>query len=1262
MADANFNPKAKLEIDTSNAVQQLKSLVSIVKELKESIDAQNKVNVDTSQFNEKVKAAKKGVDELDETVSSFSKSASVATKAVGQELDNLKNKANQKITFEGLSRALDKLARQIEKIVTKNINDLKNAMKEVGQESQHMATRMNNQHLSRKFGELKNTIEGVVDEIKALSHQTIDVNTDRSSAEFAKLRQQLQQLYDESQRVSNATLDVKDDQARKQLTNLIRLVQKFREEVEALSSKTINVRVTNRGFDKVIQSALRYFTLIDKTNKNILKQTSKEEKNAEKITDQTAQTSRNLERASKHYANMVLNSGKVASNSTRTTTSTQKFGGILLKGFYSMRGISSIFQEIQGFTYQISQYITNIGRTLVSTVVPAFKSMVSDAFEMASQLETSKIGFKLFFPNDNPDELTQEIKRRAVASTAFDSGQMAKYASQFATLTNGDSTLALDAIEGIADLLMASGQEVSTYLEKVVTNTIQVVSYGKATARDWREFTQKIPIFEKILKSIQPELAERMKDENAEITKEDTKYLLEAFQIVHNNSAISGVSSEYAKTFSGLKQVMKESITSTVDNIIESSGFFNEVKRWLQQSSGVADMLNKYLTPLAQKLTTFMSKFKPEDIEGIISDVIEIFKQLVKDIASDWGIKPSDINPKKVREGIKKVVQFVADFVRGWVKGVKQVIDFVKSIMQKFGINPNQVASILGFISSPWGSMVTRLLNALAGAGQLIANVISAFKGTKLASLVSSLTGKIGNFLNPTTFLAKLKTSGALTSLASKIGLVIQGAVQGALLIAAGQLGNDLVYNVTGNTHAGAAVEMIGGAAGGAAIGAGIGSIVPGIGTAIGAALGGLIGGIASAVSAGNKTRERIQQQMTELQNSLKSEYDKLLDEYIPKLTNDVKALTNQNLKSKGMAEIDWKSDAGAYASSQIEKYMRTHKASEWNTADMMKIAYEAYNYQKLRKEMDNFTETKEFRAKTGGGTFDPDHDLNRRNALADVIKAAKLLGPNYDYGTSSTMNAEGIVRDYLNGNTLSNDQVNAIIDKYNSLEQGNKTLEEQFAENISKWNAALITANEYNSNLVSLLGATNKDMTDLKTAINDLEGTIDGKKYTLDLNGNLTEKKSAAKKNTTFVPNTSPLLNSTTSGLGGITLNGSLTPVNKFLGGPLKPVYKAHGGPLGVDTVPVMAQRGEFIVRKSVADKVGLPALTALNLGDTKLAAALMGRPNNNVDGSYNRNWNTSNTDNRKSIRNIVKIINKNTASRLNSGYALANRLALGF
>ena len=104
----------------------------------------------------------------------------------------------------------------------------------------------------------------------------------------------------------------------------------------------------------------------------------------------------------------------------------------------------------------------------------------------------------------------------------------------------------------------------------------------------------------------------------------------------------------------------------------------------------------------------------------------------------------------------------------------------------------------------------------------------------------------------------------------------------------------------------------------------------------------------------------------------------------------------------------------------------------------------------------------------------------------------------------------------------------------------------------------------------------------------------------------------------------------------------------------------KFAGGPIGVDTVPVMAQRGEFVVRKSVVDKVGLPAMSALNLGDTKLASSLMGRPNT-VSDNHARTYNDTTNNNHRSVRQFIKIINKNNSGAGNSYRRLGARAALG-
>ena len=117
-----------------------------------------------------------------------------------------------------------------------------------------------------------------------------------------------------------------------------------------------------------------------------------------------------------------------------------------------------------------------------------------------------------------------------------------------------------------------------------------------------------------------------------------------------------------------------------------------------------------------------------------------------------------------------------------------------------------------------------------------------------------------------------------------------------------------------------------------------------------------------------------------------------------------------------------------------------------------------------------------------------------------------------------------------------------------------------------------------------------------------------------------------------------------------------------KVLGGEANGgiVHMASGGQArGVDTIPAMLQRGEFVVRRSAVDKVGLTALNALNTGNLDYFAKMMGRQN--IYGDYNgaRTWNSTSNDNRKSTRNYINIVNNSKGARLNRYYGLANRIS---
>lgn len=112
--------------------------------------------------------------------------------------------------------------------------------------------------------------------------------------------------------------------------------------------------------------------------------------------------------------------------------------------------------------------------------------------------------------------------------------------------------------------------------------------------------------------------------------------------------------------------------------------------------------------------------------------------------------------------------------------------------------------------------------------------------------------------------------------------------------------------------------------------------------------------------------------------------------------------------------------------------------------------------------------------------------------------------------------------------------------------------------------------------------------------------------------------------------------------------------------GGKIRPIYRATGGGTrGVDTVPAMLQPGEFVMRRSSANKVGMNVLSALNRGDLKYAyRALGGKIANSWNNS--RNWNNTVNNNQRSSRAQINIFNRNASQSVGSYYSLANRIAL--
>ena len=1316
MTESTFNPKIKLEIDASKAVNQLSKLTDNVSKLKRMIEEQSRdhVDINTDAFNRKVDDAKKNLLSLGKSLASMSKDATGATKTVGDELDKLRAKATQKITFDGLIQALDKLADRIDKIITSNINALRESLKGAARDAEHTVTTMNNQHISRTFNQLKKTIGEVREEVKGLSKNKVEIDASSATEHTKILKNEIRGVRDQ---LENKRLSFQDDKAVQQITNLIRLVAKLKEQLEGLSKKSLNVNITNEGFAQMIESVNNTWGVQNQQIKRTSYEVKKQKINFKDIHDSAKATSKQIDsfvgataKGTKNLAQMRKGLVNIKQSAVATKESGVKFSEMLLKGFYTVRGFASALEQAQMFSYQIWQNVENMGRSLINTAIPALKKLNESGFEMANSFETARIGFKLFFPNDNPDKLTKEIKQRAIANSSFDSASLAKYAGQFAPLANGDSKLALDAIEGIGDLLMASGQEVSTYLDKIVTNTIQVVTTGKATARDWREFTQKVPIFERILKSIKPELANRVNDPDAEITQGDTKYLLQALQLVHTKSSLSNVSKEYSRTFAGLKQQMQETIQTAMDGIITDSGFYDSIKDLLKEQDRMADLLNTFVKPLYVNLANVLRSLDMDKLEQIARVLFDGLKEIGK---AAFDALREITGGSDMYSIVKKGIKLIVEMIKGYIDGLKTAASWLKGLSSI--LNTKELSKTIGWLASPAGRGISQLFTAAAGIVQGIANASTLLGKTDMGKTFLKGVGKSWDITKEITADILHTKLGLDSTTIAKMGKIVgktfSVAVKGVFAYLITKAVTSAVASLSGgNTGLG----LLAGVGTGGIAGAVVGSSVLGpVGAAIGAAVGALVGGFKGATKAAEEFAKRVKQAAEEAVQKRKEAWD----EHSKPLTDQV----FKALKAAGH-EIDTNSAVGKFAYNQVREYFKNGGNS---LEEAMDIARQQFRSKLVNSKLDEYTESDEFRRLGNtGNTFKykgPDltqPQRTRRDELAKLVELYKLNGDSslYDYSDKSS---EEIVSDYFKGTPMTEEQVTALLNNEGvQLDATRQIVNWNIPDAIKTLETTIDTSlkNRATSDKKAIDGAAKTVVEGFKDALlmRDYDAFVKNnqdlmQKTTQDSwwtgerkfklmptdggepfevttkDGNLvgdedTKRKISALKDDyiRFRNNVSKQpeseyqkellkkLDNATKFLA--SLDGSLGEATdspkfdflKWFTGTIRPPRFATGGAVGVDTVPVMAQRGEFVVRKSVVDKVGLPAMSALNLGDTKLASALMGRPNT-VSDNHTRTYNDTTNNNHRSVRQFIKIVNKNNSGAGNSYRRLGARAALG-
>lgn len=1260
------NEKGQLNINAEAVSRSLETVKKAVNDVKTSIESIRNVelNIKGVSIDKSINDVQKNIDDLKRSVDMFdrgnasSKNTSKVFLDLGKSLDSLSNKME-----EVLGRHLDTLSRRVANNLRANFQDAMSALhNELAQLSDDIllinrgSLSVNTDQAKSNLAELRAEFEN----LKAtLSQSPTTVQSDNTGIQnqLQTLIRLVQDLQKDITEVGSLQISINTDEAKKNVGDLLAMIEAVRRAVSNLGEKTLNVNITNKGFDKFLTMAnrelFRWYRILGKANQELAKQrknvdattrgyTLIENKMAKNLakTRQTASATRTIRR-----------------EVDKTSSGLKNWGGVLLKAFYSVRGIAAVFQQIQGFAYNIGQYVTNFVQSITNQLIPAAKSLIQQGFESASKFEDARIAYKLFFPDENPDDIVKKIEERAIANPVFDATDLSKYVSQLAPLAEGDSQLAIDAIEGIAAMLKASGQDVSTYMQRLVTNTQQIVSTGKATARDWNEFLRATPVFEQVLAEVTPELRSKLGQDDAEITKNDTAQLMHALQLVRHSSSIANVLDETAKNFTSLVQQLRESMQKTMKNVVTNSGLYGLAKKFLGESDRLGELLRRYFTPIIDKLVEVVSKTRIEDLIDIVNDVVHAIKDMVVDILEMFGVDTGSLNISKIRSIINRIVKFITEFIKGWAQGIKNTIEFAQGVMKFLGKKPEDLSMILGWLASPMGNMISRGLNALSGASQLIANVASGlkefYKGFKALTDVAAMTKTLG--------------SAKLANLVNGLTRFVSGA--GIALAGAGI--NDLLYTVNHNWgNAGGAIEMIGGTVGGALAGSTFGPV--------GMAVGGTIGLIASTLDTMAKISSRSYEELVEIQKNTQDTAKKLVSKYSQDLAKGIIDIYNAKAKEQGLEEIDTNTNAGYYAQRRLANWMAENyeDAKNWKTQDLVNLLAQNFSWKRTAEKLDEYVDTKEFR-NLGGTTWNYAEDMRRTANVGNIIRGERLLGDYYDYDNTAN---EQLVKDFLQGVEWTTTQADEFVRYYDeSVGEAKK-----FQNTVTQFG---LDATDLTGVLKSLMDADSPMITALNKLINEgIEAKVyftdeaydwaNHLKETVDYDENGNERHTytvdgsggQGKTNTDVLEQHSDwnAVGDVVKGFGDWVaqeLGDWFKSIFHSTGGIIKPAYKASGGGInarGVDTVPAMLQPGEFVVRKSVVEKVGLPAMTALNLGDSKLAATLMGRPTITTNSGGN-NYSRNSHDNRKSIKQFIKIVNRNSSATLNTYHSLANRLAIG-
>lgn len=744
---------------------------------------------------------------------------------------------------------------------------------------------------------------------------------------------------------------------------------------------------------------------------------------------------------------------------TRIASMTQTFSA-------GISAVSGLWSNMRTAATSFFRFFTNGFRRAFSYVRGLATNTLKAGYEQREKIQQAQIGFASFFGKDRVDAVTRRVREEAAKTPIVDAGSLASYVQQLAPVAQGNASLAVNASLGILKGLVYSGSDISEG-EYVIKNIRDVIAKGKATAIDIRQFNRALPGLEQALRESGQD-AFLDKEGKLNITSKNVGKVLDLFAKLNTdkNSPLKNIEREQLKTLSGLQQLFKEKKTTAMETILEKSGFFDLMYDLLgvgtndSMWSKLSDFLGNTLKPLISGIRNVIGNVDWNTVGENFSAFFKIVGEGISE-AKDlvFGSLKNAFGGSDTKTMIQNAATLIKSFIVGFGKGMKDTIDFVSDIIKRLTKtfaqgDINKFVEMVGhYLVSPLGKLIQMMLglsqNGLGAFSRMSAFIASGAKG--LGDFVKWFGGMRATAFG-NNFVAANKAR--LTDLTvEQMQAMLQGKTIPGIKAATKEVGTfgskvkagaaavgSFVARVASALAVGGIIYMLGQGLGEAVKGMQLfgdasndiarvikaaATVIAGVvsGYMIGGVAGGFVGALVAATIAAKQFRDELR---AEKKAADEERLAVVLSETQQKLADGI----IKNMQESGL-NVDTGTDAGHYARKKMEQYIsQFDDPGMVDLAEAEKVFLDAMRFKQTMEDMYNYTNSNEYN-NLGGNVIDLKTDSARRDKIAEIIRYFRLNGDNYDYDSNS---AETIVKDWLNGDKLTDKQADEIISRFGGL------------------------------------------------------------------------------------------------------------------------------------------------------------------------------------------------------------------------------------